>query len=547
MSNADLRNEPSDARRVLSPYVGAKQSCLSRILGRAIAPALVIFCFGFGLAFAFYGPFFLPLFPVPLMLIGLVAIWALPESPHAPTRLLEALFFTFFIALIVWPNYLAIALPGLPWITMIRLVGFPLVIVFLICLSLSREVRREAAQALGATPLLWKFVVAFAVLQALSIVVSKQPVGTLQRVVAQEINWTAIFFISAYVFAKPGRAERWAALLCLMAVPIVIIAFWEQAKSQLPWADHIPSFLKIDDESVQRILAGAHREEGGYRVQGTFSTPLGLAEFIALAAPFVLHFMMERYPLIVRLGAAASIPVLVQVVLLTDSRLGLVGCITAALFYLLLWALVLWRRRRPSLFGPAIVLGYPAVACATIAATMFVGRIRERIWGSGQYDDSTAARREMYNQGVPMVLSHPWGYGAGMGGETLGFRNAAGVLTIDTYYLAIGLEYGIAGIIIYYGLVLTATYDAVQSSLRDTIRDRDTSICLPIAVALLNFIIIKSVFSNDDNHPLIFMMMGMLAALVHRIRAHQPEGASIQKAETAADRRSILGAVVSRR
>lgn len=40
----------------------------------------------------------------------------------------------------------------------------------------------------------------------------------------------------------------------------------------------------------------------------------------------------------------------------------------------------------------------------------------------------------------------------------------------------------------------------------------------PVMLALLNFFVIKSVFSQDDNHGLIFMMVGMYAALSYRCK-----------------------------
>ena len=58
---------------------------------------------------------------LPLAALGLLVIWTLPEVRWAPTRTLRWAFYASFIGLICWPNYLAISLPGLPWITVIRL------------------------------------------------------------------------------------------------------------------------------------------------------------------------------------------------------------------------------------------------------------------------------------------------------------------------------------------------------------------------------------------------------------------------------------------
>jgi len=119
---------------------------------------------------------------------------------------------------------------------------------------------------------------------------------------------------------------------------------------------------------------------------------------------------------------------------------------------------------------------------------------------------------------LPMVFSHPWGYGIGTSATTLGDVNARGNLTIDTYWLAVALEYGILGFIVYYGMILLAIYYAGKYSLTATPRDRDFGFLVPIAIALINFLAIKSTFAEETNHPVIFMMLGMTVALVYRIQ-----------------------------
>ena len=35
----------------------------------------------------------------------------------------------------------------------------------------------------------------------------------------------------------------------------------------------------------------------------------------------------------------------------------------------------------------------------------------------------------------PKILHHPWGYGAGRSGPTLGFFSPSGQMTVDSYYI----------------------------------------------------------------------------------------------------------------
>lgn len=136
------------------------------------------------------------------------------------------------------------------------------------------------------------------------------------------------------------------------------------------------------------------------------------------------------------------------------------------------------------------------------------------VWGGGDTAASTASRGAQYDMGIPMILKAPWGHGAGTSGSTLGFVSPAGIQTIDTYYLAIGLEYGLIGFVVYYGMLIASTYYAAKYAVRAP--TGELSFFMPAAIALVNFIVIKSVFSQQDNHPLIFMLMGIVTAMVYR-------------------------------
>jgi hypothetical protein len=479
---------------------------------------LLLFCLIYGFAFALLAPFILIPFAVPIVFLLLLVIWAMPDA-KAPVKTLNFFFFAFFIGLFVWPNYLAISLPGLPWISVIRLTVFPMTLTLLYCVSVSQDFREKAGSVLNQTAPLWKALILFAVIQTISIAFSKSPAESINKYVVAQTEWTGIFFAAAFLFSKPGRATKWA--LCLWGIALFVgaIGIWEKHLGYVPWRNHIPSIFQIDDPSVLAFLAGSQRSYTGvHRVQAVFTTPLGLAEYMALTLPFVAHFLREEFEWKVRAAAALTIPFILYIIVLTDSRLGIVGCLATLMAFTFIWA---WRRRREDKKNPfwtAIVACYPLIFCAAVASTFFVGRIRARVWGTGSAQFSTQSRSEQYHLGIPKILSHPWGYGIGQSGFALGFVDSSGFGTIDTYYLAIGLEYGVIGFLAYYGMILFALYAAGKTALSPQPLKGESALLIPISISLLNFIVIKSVFSQQDNHPLIFMVLGMLAALLWRLR-----------------------------
>jgi O-antigen ligase len=115
--------------------------------------------------------------------------------------------------------------------------------------------------------------------------------------------------------------------------------------------------------------------------------------------------------------------------------------------------------------------------------------------------------------GAKKFLEWPFGYGIGQGAATLDYVNEGGLVTIDTYYLLVLLEYGLLGFIVYYGMFVVGIYEAGKRGMRSHPKQSDRAFLIPIALSLFIFLIIKSVFAQQDNHPLVFMMLGAIMAI----------------------------------
>lgn len=511
---ARTREAPAMA---LAPYHSLNRNWLKKIFGIF---GLMLFCLIYGFFFSVFVPNLAVLFLSPILVLTLLVIWALPDINKAPTLVLERLFYATLIALIVWPNYLAISVSSLPWITILRLTTFPLDIILLICISISSEFRARLNQSLRAIPTIPILLTIFVAIQFLSIGLSKDTTLSVQKFVVAQTSWTAVFFVSAYVFLKPGQIKRWAIILWIMAIFVSLIAIWEFRIERLPWVGHIPGFLKINDDAVEAILSAKMRAGTTlYRAQSTFSTPLGLAEYLALTLPFVLHFATARFPQKMRAAAIFSIPVLLIACYLTNAKLGMVGCLFDILIYIFITAFQTWKRNRNSLIAASFLFSYPASLGIVSAAMLFSHRFQVLILGTdGSHTNSTEARIQQWTVGFQKLLEWPFGYGIGMGAATINPGAISGRITIDTYYLSILLEYGIAGFIIYYGMFAVAIYEGTRRSFLAPSADEDKSFLLPISVSLITFIVIKSVFSQQDNHPVVFMMLGALVALISLYR-----------------------------
>ena len=127
--------------------------------------ALMLFCFAYGFFFSLLVPYYFAFLALPVIFVMLLAIWALPDVNWAPTKQLSWFFYAFFIVMICWPNYLAISLPGLPWITLIRLTSFPMTLLLLICCSISPQFRADLNRSWRAVPAIPTLLCIFIVIQ----------------------------------------------------------------------------------------------------------------------------------------------------------------------------------------------------------------------------------------------------------------------------------------------------------------------------------------------------------------------------------------------
>lgn len=483
---------------------------------------LAVTCVGWGFYFGLSAPFRIMPLIAPLPLLMLLIIWALPQGEYAPRRAIEPLHLGFFVSLMLWPNYIAITLPGMPWLTMLRIFVVPLIIVTLICISVSPTFRKTMKDCLTSDPFIWRMFAAFVFLQTVTLPLSDRPVLTLNRYIVDQLNHTSIFLISCYVFLLPGFAQRWSKAVLCAAYFICGIGLWENQLGSVPWSGHIPPFLNVESEFVEGVLGGASRSSVGiHRVGAMSAHPLAMAELLGLVAPFALHIGMTRNPLILRILGFAYIPLALMLIELADSRMGNVAMLSAILFYVLIWATLRWRSHKQSLIAPALVLLYPAILGSALLGTFFVGRLRNAVWGGGAKAGSTEARSLQWDLAIPKVITHPFGHGLGQAARKVGYVNPAGKGSLDSYYINMLMDFGPLGFLLFFGMFLYAAWLAAKVVIYFR-PSGDTTLLLPLMVAMLQFVIIKSVLGLDHNHPFVFMMLGAIVALAFRAKREQP-------------------------
>lgn len=513
MNDLELRM-PVPRAPILKPYRPQPGPMRQRIRGLMLLLSVLLLAAVYGFLFAL-STYLVMVLLVPLAVIMGLIIWVLPDYDRAPTELVRKLFFGTMIVMVLWPNYIAIAIPGLPWISLQRLFLLPMCMTLLVSLSISERFRAEMRQTLQAWPTMWKMLAGFVAIQFLSVSMSyARPLDALKDLFNFQLLWTATFFASVHVFRDARNIRLWFAIVLAAAVVLALIGVPEAMQRQTLWATHVPSFLKIDGDMIDLILKGSARAEA-YRVQATFSTSLACAEFLALASPVVVHrFMTTRAPIVRFFCLVADVAILVTI-METQSRLGLIGFLSGHAFYMGAYFVRLWRRDRGSIAGPALTLAYPAALVLLVGAVLTVHSVSTRVLGGGETHASNVSRAAQWNGALRVLAQSPvFGHGPHSGAVALGFHDPSGLLTLDSYLLTILLDYGAVGFLLYYGMIILALVKALELGMRSAVGVRACG--LAIASMLLVFLTTKAVLSQEDNNAIAFMLMGMTAALAAR-------------------------------
>lgn len=483
-------------------------------------------CIFLGIFYGFWGsvlpPGFVIFLIVPFLILAGIILWVWPDDEAVQGHSLGVALFSFTAVSFLWPNYLAIGIPGLPWLSLRRIVGLWTIGVFLMSLASSKKMRNILIDHLNSIPVIWKMLAAFFLTQTVSIFFSPSPVLAYKHWFNTQYAWTAIFFASCYVFSQPGNFIKWKEIICTCSLIVSLIAIAEQYNKMVLWANHIPAFLQIESDAVERILRPTYRGTQ-YRSQAIFGVSLALAEFLALSFTLLLHNFMNSKSVGRQFLLGMAMIAALTAIGMSRARLGFIGVVVAIAIYGFIWGYRQFRTSKTNIVAAAMTYGYPALMMVAAVLIVSVDALRVRILGGGSAQASNDGRQIQFDMAPPVIMQSPiFGYGGAQGAEALGFRNAAGELTIDSYLLSMVLDYGAVGFTLFFGTLACAVYFALRWAL---FADRATPAAsdaaeidhiFPLGVMLVQFYVIKTVLSQEENHTILFMLYGALLALYGR-------------------------------
>ena len=507
-----LATRPRFVTRVLS-----SAAAIGRLAVVPLTWAMV--CVAAGLLLGFAICFLPPTGAFGLVAIaGLALLWALPELPSIPFKLLRRSFFVMIVVDLCVPAYYTISVAGLPWISARRLVTFILIFLFAISMAGSRSARTLVNRALSSSPLIIICAFGFYCMGFLSIFTSIEPGASLSVLVEASVAWylpllTVLYVVRTdYDILVLVRTLCWCGIVATLAGALSFVFHKNVFIAIMPgW---LIDALVTNTPAFARMLIEGDERHGLFRTASVFSVSLSFAEFEAMIIPVGYFFFMNGVGFRKKLFGTWVIISCLAGIFFSGSRGGYMSAIVGTAAFGAIWVVRAFRFGSRSLLPSISVIVAIAGVVVLVGLIATVPRLHNAVIGGGAESYSDLARLEQWQLGIPKIESNPvTGHGLGLGGEIVGYH-ATTRETIDSYVLSTLVETGVPGFIFFFGLVGAGVIKGVRMALM--IATTEGALSGALAASLSAFGFYRIALSQIENHTTFFVIIGILTVLGQR-------------------------------
>lgn len=509
---------------VLPNYVNPLRPLPKLFVKLACFGVLALFSVILGYFIAILPPELFVLPAIPSLVLVVLILWALPDVGSVPKVVSATLLSIFVAANSIWPAYVAVNLPGLPWLNPQRLTLFLLLAAGLYGYSTSSRMRTQTLEATRAAPVIWKSFLVYLVATTIALPFAGESISfSITKWANNQVYWTFLFFISAYVIRRPGGMTVLAKGIMIAGLVTALISVPEAIMERVPWVGYVPNWLIGDPLIYERVSSDQARLDLlQYRARSTFGVSLSFAEFLSVPLPFFIHAAVQTKPLTRKiLLIAAAVLIAYAMSILTNARSGMNGLIIGVFGYAAYWAFRRWRTNRNDIIGAGAVLAFPVAIAAFTVLVFAWRRLYVMVIGGGQHSFSNQAREVQWERAFDRLFQNPIGYGPGRANAVIGYTNPGGEPTLDSGYINLLIESGILGFGSFMVLCIATVLLGLKLGLKA--KDEELGLAAPAAIAVAAILIIKSVLSQQENLPLLFVIAGAICGLAYRARVADQE------------------------
>lgn len=480
--------------------------------------AITLFLIGVGLAIytgllvSVGGTLALKFVGFPIGIFAVLILWLLPDvdRPEQPPYL--KLITAYFI-LMLWPNYIAIVLPGLPWITPPRVMLAVLLIVMLVHLPQSGIARRDVLGLLKWDRPAFLMYMGYLSLVVLTVPVSRDPASTLTYALLQETLALAPMVVAAILFSSdPKSVPQVIRVMTFAAVATMVIGVVEIAMQMPPWLDFIPPFMTIDPEVVGVVYSPQARVgDWRYRMRSTFQVVLYYTQYLNLVVPLVLYAAWRakgRW----RFMAWLLVPLVLHTVWFTNARTSFIAMFLSVfgILGMVLLRLAFFRnkgdpmpRNLMAVFAVLAIIGLGGAIASSHRLQMYT-------IGGSQHAASNATRDVQWSTTWEHLKKNQFGVGLGNSLKYVGNVKPGGTRVIDSLWINQLVDVGILGFLFYFGFYLRIAWVGMWTFLRAESEDEELAGIMGLGV--FNYVVACYVVSNTDNsYVAMVLSVGVLA------------------------------------
>ncbi|HWM81738.1 MAG TPA: O-antigen ligase family protein [Pseudolabrys sp.] len=468
----------------------------------------------------------------PLALLITIIFWAMPAPRTVPLHIAWLALVGTLGLTIVWPSYIALRLPGLPWINMPRLLMSMFLVLWLYCLFNSSTARRQLLQDLRDYKPIFLFLLGWIVVMVLGIAKSHNPADSITRIVNFQLSNTVALLAVVSLVRTPAQLRLLAIVILCAGAFVMANGLIESRLQSIIWLKFNPPGFSTDEKFVTELLEGVWRE-GNYRVQGPFFVSLSYAECLVLTLPFAYYFLLNAKSWMMRYVFIAYILISAPAIYVSHSRLGVVGFFLVGMTYAGFFAMRSWWASKTNLFGPILALLFPVLIVSFLGAVTVSNRLQTAMIGDGGTQSSDDGRALQRKLAIPAIMRSPIvGYGMAQGGIVAGFTMPNGAGTFDNYILLVALDNGIPGLLCFLGFVGWCILRGSQTYLMSN--SELSKMAGALAVYFIVFLVIRWVLAQQENHQFVMAVAGMLVSILRMEKQNKAEASASGAAEPAA-------------
>lgn len=466
----------------------------------------------------------------PIGIMALLGLWLLPDVDKPDQAPFYKLLAAYMFMMVAWPSYVAIAIPGLPWVTPPRLILGVLLIGMLTHFPQIVEARRKAMELLGYDRLAFRLFVLFLIMEAVVLPLSVSPIDVVNYEVMQGVLDGSAMVAAAWAFSDVRKVPRLVQVLVLAFIFTLMITILENWMQRPPWFGYIPSFMKVDPLLLETYMSPQARiGDGRYRIRSTFGIVLYFSQYFGILIPLLLYRMwhMKGWQ---RLAAVALVPLILQTVWFTNARSASIALLIGLFgFAGLVMARQLFFRGKGDALRPGIMVAMVLLGVAAMAGAIASShRLQMYTIGGSQHAGSNEVRDQQWAGAWRAVAKNPIGVGMGTPLPEVGKVSAKGIAVVDSYYINLLVGVGPLGFIGFMGCLARLAWLGMMTFMRA--KDELEELAGALSLGILNYIVSAYVISYSDNNYLV-LTLGVAILALHR---HQQQRLAIEVAAPAA-------------